>query len=184
MKLFDNLQEKIILEKLKHKDPGAYAEVYNRYVDKIYRFIFFKVSTQEEAEDIASEVFLKAWQYINQGEGEIRNINAFFYQIARNAVIDYYRKKSRVELVREESILQSLEDHRQQRLLKEIDIRTDIKKVEGALKSLKDEYKDVILLRYVEEMSIEEISVAVDKSKGAVRVLIHRALKLLKEVLL
>ena len=183
MKLHDTLQEKLLLARLKNKDAEAFGEIYNIYSDRIYRFIFFKVATREEAEDITSDVFLKAWEYLNKGDREIQHLNAFFYQIARNTVIDYYRKKSQVEFVRDEDVWKKIPDHRQQRFLTEIEISADIQKIEKILKTLKDEYKDVVLLRFVEEMSIEEISQILDKSKGAVRVLLHRAIKLIKDTI-
>ena len=180
MKL-DKFQEKLLLARLRSNDPDAYTSVYNAYIDKIYSFIFFKVSTHEEAEDITSDVFLRAWQYITSSDRDVKNLNAFLYQIARNAVIDYYRSKSRVEIVRDEDIMKNIEDQQQQRLLKEIDVHSDFEKVEKIIKTLKDEYKDVVLLRYVEELSISEISNVLNKSKGSVRVLIHRAIKLIKD---
>lgn len=183
MKHGKKIQEKILLARAQNNDPEAYGEIFSLYVDRIYRFVFFKVSSREEAEDITSDVFLRVWQYISTQQKEVKNLNALLYQSARNSVIDFYRKKAQVEMVNQEDILKSIEDKRQQNLLLQIEITTDIERVTHVLKTLKDEYKDVILLRYVEELSIHEISVIFNKSRGAVRVLLHRAIKILREKL-
>jgi len=180
MKAAKTMHEKILLAKAKDGDPDAYAEIFQLYLDKIYRFIFFKVATTEEAEDITSDVFLKAWQYIAIDQKEIKNLNAFLYRTARNTVIDHYRKKSHSDLASDDEVLKQIVDSRQQRILIEIEIASDFQKVEMHLKKMKDDYRDVILLKYIEEYSIEEISKILDKSKGAVRVLLHRALNVLK----
>ena len=94
-----NLKEKYFFLKLRvAKDPDAFGELYNIYVDQIFRFIYFKVSRKEEAEDLTAEVFLKTWQYINEEKAKkIDNLKAFLYQTARNSVIDFYRKKNPTE---------------------------------------------------------------------------------------
>ena len=86
-----SLKEKYLLFKAKSfNDAEAYGQIYDRYIERIYRFIFFKVSNQSDAEDIASETFLKVWQYIKEGQ-PVKNLNALLYSVARNLIIDYYR---------------------------------------------------------------------------------------------
>ena len=88
------LKNKLLVIQLKSKDKEAFARVYDLYVVKIYRYIFFKVSNQNEAQDLTSEVFLKAWEYINSPSfKQVNNLNGFLYRIARNIVVDYYRQK-------------------------------------------------------------------------------------------
>lgn len=180
MKSTNKLQEKILVEKLKFQDQEAYGELYNIYVDRIYRYIYFKVSKREEAEDLTSEVFLKTWQYLCDSDNEIRNFKALLYQIARNLVIDLYRQRSRAETINSEEMLEQIEDAKQQSLLTEIEIKIDIDKIEKSIRVLKDEYKDVVVLKYIEELSINEISEIMNKSKGAIRVMLHRALSILR----
>lgn len=73
----NSLKNQYLLFRAKNKDPESFTKVYDLYVERIYRFIFFKVANPEDAQDLTSEVFLKTWQYINDGK-EVKNLNAFF----------------------------------------------------------------------------------------------------------
>ena len=87
-----------------------FGKIYDKHIDKIYRFIFLKVSSQEIAQDLCSETFLKGWEaYKNQksnlkNQKEIENVSAFLYRIARNLVTDHYRQKSRNQTVSTEFV--------------------------------------------------------------------------------
>ncbi len=177
-------QENLLLLRLKKKDPEAFAKVYDLYVTPIYRFIYFKVSTHHDAEDLTSEVFLKTWQYIiDDSQESIENLKALLYKTARNLVIDFYRQRAKREVTREDETLFNIEDKRQQSLLARIETKAEMRKIEIILRRMKDEYRDVIILHFIEELSVGEISKIMDKSKGAVRVLIHRALRVVREFL-
>ena len=95
------LKQRILINQLKAKDTEAFSQFYDSYVSKIYRFIFFKVSSEVEAQDLTSEVFLKTWQYLNSGE-EINDLNAWVYRLARNTVIDWYRRQNKQPLALEQ----------------------------------------------------------------------------------
>jgi len=176
-------QEKLLLIKIKKKDPEAFTQIYDLYVTPIYRFIYFKVATKQDAEDLTSEVFLKIWQYATETEETINNLRALLYKTARNLVIDSYRRKARQDLTQDDEVLNNIEDKRQQNLLSQIDTEFEMKNIELILRKLKDEYREVIILRFLEELSISEIAKILDKSKGSVRVLLHRALKVARELL-
>lgn len=173
------IKEKILLNRLKAGDKEAFSELYDLYLERIYRFIYFKVSRVQEAEDLSSEVFLRVWQYIKD-DTEIENIGAFLYRVSRNVVIDFYRKNYGKETV-------SLEDHdiidnlRADNLIEKIDSNVQIKGVMEKLDNLKEEYREIILLRYVEEYTLGEIAGIMNRSRGATRVLAHRALEALKK---
>ena len=176
--------EKILLYRLRLKsDPESYAALYDIYVEQIYRFIYFKVSTREEAEDLTSEVFLKTWHYV-QEKKEITNFKALLYKIARNCIIDLYRKKSaKPEAYLEDQLERGFEAGDKGEWLRKETDALDSKQVIKALKKLKQEYQEVITLRYVDELEIVEIAEIVGKGKVAVRVTLHRAINKLKEVL-
>lgn len=176
------IEEKFLLIKLKLKDDAAFAKVYDFYVEKIYRFIFFKVSSKQEAEDLTSEVFLKAWQYIND-EKQINSINAFLYTIARNKVIDYYRKNSKLKAVELDDSKLLNQNKNNQHQEEEIDNKIAHDNINKFLNQLKTEYKEALLLRYVDDFSISQIAQILNKTKGNVRVLIHRALEALREIM-
>jgi len=174
------------------KDPDAFGELYNIYVDQIFRFIYFKVSRKEEAEDLTAEVFLKTWQYINEEKAKkIDNLKAFLYQTARNSVIDFYRKKNPTEnlFIEQKNENDEMEENwsrneivdSKKNPLEEMQLNSDVEEVKKAIQKLKEEYCEAILLKFVEEMSISEIANILGKKKGAVRVLLHRAVQALRE---
>lgn len=181
MKKFnDIIEEKKLLYRVSVlKDADAYATIYDTYVEKIYRFIFFKVSSVQEAEDLTSEVFLKVWQYLISEKGkEVAHLSGLIYRTARNSVIDSYRERARkptsplddAEQAADESITDTIHEKEEYRLLL------------NSIKQLKQEYQEILLLRYIEEMSITEMADILDKKKSAVRVLLHRATKKLQDI--
>ena len=163
-----------------NREQQKFSKIYDCYVESIYRFIFIKVNSQAIAEDLTSEVFSKSWQVFQEKEKpEIRNPRAFLYITARHLVIDFYRTKKQKQTV-------SIEDSREiedtsEKLEEKENIRSDMALIHNRLKELNHDYQSVIILRFVEELSIGEISEVLDKSKGATRVLLHRAIGQLKE---
>ena len=89
------LNDKILYSRLNRKDKEAFVKTYDLYFDQIYRFIYFKVSDKQEAEDLTSVVFLKTWGYVqDKSIKDYKTLKSLLYKVARNAIIDYYRKKS------------------------------------------------------------------------------------------
>lgn len=183
----NKISEKILLFKLRtKKDPEAFAKLYDIYARRIYSFVFFKVANREEAEDISSEVFLKAWRYINENK-EIESFSGLLYKLARNAVIDLYRSKAshkEVFSVDDEGgeNLQNKETW-QIGFEEKIGEKLEVQKVIKALQSLKQEYREIVTLRYVDEMDISEIAEITGKGHVSIRVTLHRGLKKLKQLL-
>lgn len=171
--------EKKLLYTLKVKaDPDAFAALYDIYVKQIYRFVYFKVSDHEAAEDITSEVFLKAWHYI-QAHTEIKSFRGLLYRIARNCIIDLYRARS----AKPEIIIDVENEPGDEGAWIEGIVSTiENKKILDAIKRLKQEYQEVITLRYVDELEISEIAEIIGKGSITVRVTIHRALNKLKQI--
>jgi len=164
-----------------------FLDFYDQNVDKIYRFVFFRVPGQQEAQDLTSEIFTKTWQYITEG-GAIDNPRAFLYQIARNTLADYYRSASRSEVALEavgESPAgeQPSIDQDQQSINSKIDAELDLRIIKKALSNLKQEYQEAVILRYLNDLELKEMAEIMDKSYGAVRVLVTRALRALKREL-
>jgi len=185
-KMSNSRIEKKLYKKIRENDKDAFMKAYDLYVDEIYRFIFFKVKSKEEAEDISSSVFLKAWNYINDSKVlEEKTLRALFYKIARTTIIDHYRKSSSqtgdVSIDSTDSVFDIKDQN--QNIHKSLELRNDTEKVMLKLDLLKDEYREVVLMRYINEMTIDEIARITQKSKGNVRVLTHRALKALEELI-
>ncbi len=174
------LTEKLLLYRAKlQNDPEAFAKLYDQYVNQIYRFVYFKVGTREEAEDIVSEVFLKAWNYL-QDKKSVQSFRGLLYQIARNSIIDLYRSKSR----NQESLLSEEIDvgdngEWSERMVEQLDNQDLIK----SIKKLKQEYQEIVILRFIEQLSFQEISQITGKSMVAVRVTLHRSIAKLKSLL-
>lgn len=175
--------DRLIYLRLKQKDKEAFTEAYDRYVDDIYRFIFFKVGQKEEAEDLTSQVFLKTWNHIqNNSITDYKTLRALLYKVARNLIIDHYRKKSNQNNVSLDAGEKSIDvpDYSQD-THRRLEVESDFESLSGSLLGLKDEYREVILMRYVNELSVKEISDIIDKSKSNVRVILYRAMKALRE---
>ncbi len=173
-----NLEERYLIHQTRRGNPEAFGKIYDKYLDRIYRFIFFRVSSKEQAEDLSSQVFLKALEYLDE-KRKINNLQAFLYQIARNLIIDFYRDKKEVVSLDGEEAKELQDNHLD--ISEEINTRLEIEKTKKALREIRDEYKEVIILYYLEELSIREIAQILEKNKGNVRILIHRALKALRE---
>lgn len=177
-----SLHEKLLLYRVRvKKDPEAFGKIYDAYATRIYRFVFFKVSSEEEAQDLTADVFLRAWQYLLDESGkDVRHLAALLYGIARNRVIDFYRSRAVKEtLPLADEASETIPDDR--RLDEKMEAKIDVELLGRQLRSLKDEYREVLVLRFLDEMSIQEISDVLDKPAGNVRVLIHRALQTIKK---
>ena len=173
-------KEKILLYKVRvKKDPDAFAQLYDFYVEPIYRFVYFKLSNKEDAEDITSEVFLKTWNYLIIGENHVNSFRHLVYKIARNRIIDVYRERaSRMECPIETIQNTAVTDD----LRKIIEIKDEGEQLLQVMKKMKSEYQEVIHLKYVEGLSAGDIAEILEKSYTNVRVLLHRAVKKLKEL--
>lgn len=153
-----------------------FSKIYDQYLDKIYRFIFFKVNSKEEAEDLTSEVFLRTWHAFQNSE--IKDFRAFLYQTARNLVTDYYRKKSKENPLSLENLPQ-IEDKNS--LQEKIEKNFDFNFVWEKMKNLREDYQEALFLRYVDGYSIKEIAQILGKTPDNTKVLLHRALLALKK---
>jgi RNA polymerase sigma-70 factor (ECF subfamily) len=174
--------EKTILERAQRGDAEAFGEIYDSYVPRIFRFAFLKIGSRENAEDLTSETFLRFWTYIRKEEIESDTAEPILYRIARNLIIDFYRKKEIAVQEIDDEVANCLKDERSD-FAKELMEREEIREMMEMLKEIKDEYQEIIILRYVEGFSPEEIANITGKSKGSVRVLSHRALKSLEKVM-
>ncbi len=162
------------------KEKEVFIEAYDQNVDQIFRFIYFKVGNKEEAQDLTSATFLKAWNYIHKNKINPKTFKALLYRIARNSVIDYYRTKSglpETSLEKESDMADDKQD-----ISFRVELTSDLALIESGLLKLKDEYREVIILKYTEELSVAEIAEILEKSKTNTRVLIFRALRALREL--
>ena len=154
-----------------------FDKIYNQYVTRIYRFIFLKVSSQETAEDLCSDVFMDVFHEFQKTQ--IENTQAFLYQIAKNTIADYYRKKPRFQVISIEETEEIIDTR--ESVFRKAEINSDMETVKKALRSLSDDHQNLLIWRYLDELSMPEIAQITGKSEGSLRVGIHRALHTLKE---
>ena len=155
----------------------TFNKIYNQYIEKIYRFIFLKVNSQEVAEDLTSETFLRVFESLKNQE-KIENPQAFLYRIARNLVTDYYREKRKTQIISPESV--SIRDPRPG-LEEKMALNSDLEQIKASLANLKEDYQNVIIWHYLDGLSIPEVAKLLGRTEEATRVLLHRALKTLRE---
>jgi RNA polymerase sigma-70 factor (ECF subfamily) len=175
--------DKEMIEKALQGDRGAFGEMYELYAAHLYRYISFRINHPHDAEDILSSVFLKSFETLAGGK-RVTHLRAFLYQTARNAIVDHFRKNARVqeyEMEAEESNGAAVDANSTSSI--SIDRESDLAQVRQGMRALRREYQEVIQLRYIEELEIEEIAIALEKSQVGVRVLIHRAMRALKRQL-
>ena len=154
-----------------------FAKLYDKYVEKIYRFVFLKVSSQEEAQDLTSQVFTKGWRKFRKGE-KIDNPSAYLYQIARAEIANHYREKAKFQVtnaISEQIIDPNPGPEEAQELQSELEI------LKKTLPQIKDDYQNVVIWRYLDGLSVKNIAQIMEKPEGTVRVMVHRALKELRE---
>lgn len=163
-------------------DEQAFGRLYDKYVEELYRFVVMRVASRHEAQDLVGEVFLKAWQYLSSKKKQIEDFRALLYRIARNLVIDYYRASKKEYTTFEEGQLENIIDTASD-LAEETQKKDDLRIVFTALDQLPDDHRELILLRYVQDLSIKEIALIQGKTNGAIRVALHRAIKQVKNLI-
>ena len=153
----------------------------SNYLPKIFNHAYYRIGCRQTAEDIAQQTFLKTWQYIIKAESQITNLNAFLYKTTNNLITDFYRKAERKNIVLDDEVEKKLGI--EPSYIREVDKNLEIKKVKTALLKLNDEHKKLIIWRYLDEMSIKEISGICNQPQNNIYVRVHRALKELKKII-
>lgn len=162
--------------KLKMGDLIAFEKIYNDFFQKIYQFVFFKINNQPKAEDICSEVFLRFVDFVKNND--VDNVSAVLYRIARNLIIDDSRK-NKEDLVGDDKMELIKDDE---------EINFDDKYINdenlfGVLSSLNDDYRDIIVMYYINEMSLKDVAKVFNKTEGAAKTMLSRAMKQMREKL-
>ena len=157
----------------------AFGELYQRYLDLIYRYIRVRVAEDRIAEDLTEVVFLRSFEVLGRYKERGRPFSAFLYQVARNLLVDHYRQ-------RKEEV--SIEDANQMAAsapaVDEQVIQSErIREIGHALTSLPPDYQEVIRLRVILALSTADVAAWMNRSEGAIRVLLHRALTTLRNQL-
>lgn len=163
-----------------------FGEAYERYSDELFRHCTIRLSDRERALELTQETFVRAWQYIQRGE-EVRELRPFLYRTLRNLIIDEYRKHKTTSLEAmvdpEGEGVEHLLPPDETNTLESAITRFDGVRALERLKELPDNYREVLVMRYVEGLSPGEIAQSIGETENAVSVRIHRGLKKLKQLL-
>ncbi|MEI7603859.1 MAG: RNA polymerase sigma factor [bacterium] len=152
-----------------------FEQIYRDNYEKISRYCFYQVKNKSDTEDLVSDTFARAYQYLGRFQGEM--YSAWLYQIARNLINDRYRRTNRY--VDGEKILEYIGSDTD---IEENVIKNDeYKQVIEILELLKKEYREVLILKYVNEMEYPEIAQILGKTENATRLLVFKALKIVRK---
>lgn len=175
----DREREKILVAKAK-ENVEAFEELYDYYLPKIYGYILNRVGHRQEAEDLTSQTFAKVLNALGRYEERGVSFSAWVYRIATNAIIDNARKKKEYamdpELIKECVAGQRTASPEEQVCLLETG-----EEMRHCLEAIKEDYQNVLTLKFFEELNNKEIAQILGCRPSAVAVKVHRALKALKK---
>ena len=161
--------ERALVERAKY-DPGAFGELYDRHFLQIYKFVYSRVRDQAMAEDVTSDVFMKAFRSIGRYQDTGRPISAWLYQIAMNAVADRFRAARVTEDIDEQRDLSAGGPALEQIAAQ----RDELRRIWAIVETLPKQQRTAMVLKFQEDMKIEDIAGVMGKTSGAVKLLIHR----------
>src|SRR2546422_11099970 len=169
-------EERELVERAK-RDPRQFGALYDRHFQQIYRFVYSRVREQTAAEDVTSEIFIKALKAMPRYQDTGRPFAAWLYQIAVNAIADRYRTLRPAQSLDDfhdlsvaGPALEDLASH-----------RDELRRIWALVESLPHQQRTALVLKFQEDMKIEDIAIAMGKSAGAVKLLIHRGVSRLRQ---
>lgn len=166
-----------LIRKAQQGDAHAFARLYDAHFERVFAFVRARVSDVEDAKDLTATVFMRAWQALPSYDLRGVPFAAWLFRIARNAIIDEYRRTSREPQTVCEDDARAVADPMS--VDEEVLARCDAEAVRKALRALTDEQAAVIVLRFLWDMPIAEVAQALGKTEGAVKAMQHRAVRML-----
>jgi RNA polymerase sigma-70 factor (ECF subfamily) len=172
-----------LVERAQAGDAEAFGELYDRYVDLVYRYIYYRVGTPQLAEDLTSETFLRALRRISSFTWQGRDVGAWFVTIARNLIADHYKSgRYRLEMTTDDIVetgSKLVEDGPESAVLESMQNKVLLE----AVKQLNAEQQECIVLRFLQGLSVAETAQAMGKNDGAIKALQYRAIRSLGRLL-
>lgn len=176
----NRIREQFLLHRIRTRhDTEAFAEIYDIYAVRITRFIRLKVARHEDAEELQAEVFERAWGALCKSR--VGNLGALLYTIARRTIADHYRKMERLPRESDLETAATISDGSDAQM--DAVVQSDLAAVNRALCGLYEDYRELIVMRFMDQMTISEIAVILHKTPNSVRVGLHRAIGALKRAL-
>ena len=174
--------EESLVRRAQHRDSEAFAQLYEAYFDKIYRYVVIRIGNKAEAEDMTQQVFLNALKSISSFKWRGIAFSAWLFRIAHNLAVDYLRKKSKQSTIPLDtpSVIPNTDED--PRLIAER--KLDVEQVLAATKQLTAAQREVISLRFAGGLPIAQVAKIMGKSQGAVKALQQSAIAALRKVVL
>lgn len=169
------MDEARLVRQARSGDSEAFAQLYDACVKRVYRYIYFRVAEDETAEDLTSQVFLKAWENLDRYKARGSPFLAWLYTIARNLVIDHYRTQK--EFVSLEDVTLSAPEEQDPE--EQAEMRFELQALRDALQFLTDDQQEVLILKFIVGLPNESIARMTKKQEGAIRALQMRGLQTL-----
>ena len=162
-----------LLDRARQYDPGALAEIYDQYSPKIYNYIYYRVGDARLAEDLTASVFLNVLEAIQS------NRAWRLYRIAHNVVVDQFRRRGKLrELPLDERLVSMEEDP-----YKSAELSLEVEGLKTAIRGLTSDQAEVIILKFIEDLTNAEVAQIMGKTEGAIKSLQYRALASLRKKL-
>jgi RNA polymerase sigma-70 factor (ECF subfamily) len=162
---------------------ALFLKAFEEYNDALFRHAYLRISNREKAIDVVHDTYTKVWSYLKNGY-EIDNFRPFLYKVLNNLIIDEYRRKKESSLdalLEIEGVDEGSFDELSESTVDALAATIDGKKAFELLEELPDQYREVIILRFVDQLGPREISELIEESENVVSVRIHRGLKLLRQ---
>lgn len=168
-----------LVKRAQEGDSEAFGLLYEGYMERIYRYVYFRVTDELTAEDLTAQVFCKAWENLHRYKPTGAPFGAWLYTIARNAVIDHYRTRKETVSLEDVTYLTSEGPAPDE----QTELKFEVETLSEALQVLTDEQQQVLLLKFIGGLSTDEIADQLGKRPGAVRALQMRGLQALARIL-
>ena len=175
---WQDTDESELIEIAQGGEADAFGELYRRYAKIVFRFIYANLNDRFDAEDLTEEVFLRAWRSLSKYRQKGVPFLAYLFKIARNVLIDFYRRAGRSGghmSIEDKQITDFNPDPGETAIL-----NIEHQEIRNTLTELREDYRTVLVLRFLSGLSPEETGAVMGRTPGAVRILQHRALSALR----
>ena len=164
------------------EDPEAFGKLYELYVEKIYNYMYYRTGNHHDAEDLTAKAFYQALTHIDRYVDRGLPFSAWLYRIAHNLVANWYRARSRRKVITLDELTTSTVYHSQDTLPeKELESQDDQRSLLRLIRRMPEDRQQLVILKFVHQLSNQEIGQVMGRSEGAIKSLYHRTLLALRE---